>query len=170
MKEIGRKISGEYRMEAAVKDIKTSGKTVVAIVGKTQKHMINQTKNMTRFTKKKKFKIKFKEFRKKVWFHNMKYRKFYRLINTKMKEHSGIKHIAQMRYILRLFAVNQNTIFINTIDYAKMLMKIQVTREELEGGKFDIVPDFLCTRKIPHLMYGYCEKTCQRNFNNYETE
>jgi hypothetical protein len=72
-----------------------------------------------------------------------------------MKEHSGIEHIAQMRYILGLFAVNQNTIFTNTIDYAKKMLKIQVTRENLEQGKIDIVPNILFTRKITHLFFEY---------------
>jgi hypothetical protein len=55
-----------------------------------------------------------------------------------------------MRYILGLFAVNQNAIFTNTIDYAKKLMKIQITREEIEERKVGIVPNILSTREISH--------------------
>jgi hypothetical protein len=79
-----------------------------------------------------------------------------------MKEHTGIEHIAQMRYILGLFAVNQNTIFTNTIDYAKKILKIQVTRENLEQGKVDIVPNILFARKILHLFFEYCKRLAKK--------
>jgi hypothetical protein len=58
---------------------------------------MKQTAKMIRITKKKKFGKKFKEFRKKIWFQELKYRKYNRLVSIKMKEHSGIEHIAQMR-------------------------------------------------------------------------
>jgi hypothetical protein len=62
----------------------------------------------------------------------------------------------------RAFAMNQNTIFTNTIDYSKKFMKLHVTREELEEGKFDTFTNILYTRKISHLMYDYCKRLARK--------
>jgi hypothetical protein len=97
-----------------------------------------------------------------------------------MKEHSGIEHLAQMRYISGLFTVNQSIIFINTIDYAKKFMKLQVSEEDLREGNRDITPNILFTRKIPLLMFECSKKLAKKlriysafplmGFNYYTTE
>jgi hypothetical protein len=103
---------------------------------------------LIKFTRRKKFRIKFKEFRKKIWFDTSELRKYYGLISIKTKVYSGIEHIAQMRYISGIFAVNQNTIFINTIDYAKKFMKLQVSEEDLREENLDITPNILFTMRF----------------------
>jgi hypothetical protein len=53
-----------------------------------------------------------------------------------MKEHSGIKHIAQMRYITPICSQSKHN-FTNTIEYAKKFMKLIISKEELEEERVD---------------------------------
>jgi hypothetical protein len=91
---------------AAVKGNKITVKTVAITIGMLKTRTIRNQKRLIKFTRRKKFRIKFKEYRKKIWFNTSKLKKYYRLINIKMKDHSGIEHIAQIRYISGLFVVN----------------------------------------------------------------
>jgi hypothetical protein len=70
-----------------------------------------------------------------------------------------------MRYISKLFAINQKTIYSNTIDYARRFMKINLSEEEIKEGKFDEAPNILFTRKIPHLMFEYSQKIVKKISN-----
>jgi hypothetical protein len=90
--------------------------SVVITVGMLKNHTMNHKDNPNKFTKRKKFKIKIKEFRKKTLFNILKLRIYHRLINMKMKEHSGIEYISQMRYISNLFAINKKTIYASTLE------------------------------------------------------
>jgi hypothetical protein len=120
-------------------------KTIAITEGKFKNRIKRDQIRLIKFTRRKQFRIKHNEFRKKIWFGTSKLRKYYGLISIKMKVQSGIEHIAQMRYISGLFAVNQNTIFINTIDYAEKFMKLQVSEEDLREGNLDITPNILFT-------------------------
>jgi hypothetical protein len=128
----------DHAEATAVRGIKTPGKTVVATVRKTLKETINRTGQMIKiiqekwFIEKKKFKVKFKEFRKREWLQEMKLTKYNRLISIKKKEHGVVdakEYISQIRYRLGLIKEDQITISGSPKRYAEKLQEI------LETGK-----------------------------------
>jgi hypothetical protein len=147
---------------AAVKGNKIAVNSVVITIGMLKNRTNSYKDKPNKFTKRKKFKIKIKEFRRKTWFNILKLRIYYRLINIKKKEHSGIEHVCQMRYILNLFATNQKIIYTNTLEYVKRFMKIDMPEEDIKEGNFDEVPNILFTRKIPYLMFEYSKRLAKK--------
>jgi hypothetical protein len=83
-----------------------------------------------------------------------------------MKEHSGIEHVSQMKYISNLFAISQKTIYTNTVEYTKRFLKIDMREEGIKEGNVDKVFTILFTRKIPRLMFEYNKRIAKR-INTY---
>jgi hypothetical protein len=71
---------------AVVKGKKITVNSVAITIGMLKPRTERHQEKLVKFTKRKQFRIKFKEFRKKVWFNTLKSRIYYQLINPKRKE------------------------------------------------------------------------------------